>query len=246
MTSTIPIAARAVVVDLEGTTSAAGFILGDLYDYARPRLAPLLDSHQQEPAVREARDQIIAEYALQDDATTDEVVEVLHTLMNSDVKSTPLKSLQGIIWAEGFARGEITSHFFDDVIPVLRAIHDQGIALAVFSSGSVTSQRPWFAYSPEGDLSGMISGYFDTVNGGPKKDQHSYTTIASALGLDAREIVFLSDHPEEIAAAQRAGWQVVAVDRVGEPWHGADFGDAPVVSTLSDIDFSLSPSASTN
>ncbi len=36
------LSADVVVLDLEGTTSAAGFILGDLYDYARPRLEEVL------------------------------------------------------------------------------------------------------------------------------------------------------------------------------------------------------------
>ena len=42
MPDAIQISADVVVVDLEGTTSAAGFILGDLYDYARPRLEAVL------------------------------------------------------------------------------------------------------------------------------------------------------------------------------------------------------------
>ena len=52
------LSARILVVDLEGTTSAAGFILGDLYDYARPRLAGWLDDHADDAAVAEARAQV--------------------------------------------------------------------------------------------------------------------------------------------------------------------------------------------
>ncbi len=233
------IAARTVVLDLEGTTSAAGFILGDLYDYARPRLAPYLAEHATEPLTIEARAQVIHEAALDPDATDEDVVAALHDWMATDVKSTPLKTLQGQIWAEGFARNEISSHFFDDVIPKLRAWHAAGIRLAVFSSGSVASQVPWFRHSPDGDLTPLITGFFDTVNAGAKKLPKSFETIAASLGEDASGLVFFTDHPDEVSAAVSAGWQVVAFSREGEPWFGADFGDVPVVGSFDEIEVVL-------
>lgn len=233
---TLTITARTVVLDLEGTTSAAGFILGDLYDYARPRLLPWLRDHAADTDVAAARAQTVADGGLAESATDEEVVAVLHGWMDGDVKATPLKTLQGQIWAEGFARGEITSHFFDDVIPKLRAWHAAGVGLAVFSSGSVTSQRPWFAHSPGGDLDPLVTAYFDTVSAGPKKEPGSYDTIAAALGEPAADLVFFSDHPDELTAATAAGWQVVAFSRPGEPWFGSDFGTAPVVASFDEVE----------
>ncbi|WP_213815432.1 acireductone synthase [Glaciihabitans sp. dw_435] len=236
MTSPLQLTASTLVVDLEGTTSAAGFILGDLYDYARPRLGAWLDDHADDPDVATARAQVIAEAGLPADASTDDVVAVLHGWMASDVKATPLKTLQGQIWALGFERGEISSHFFDDVIPKLRAWHMAGVGLAVFSSGSVTSQVPWFRHSPDGDLTPLITDYFDTVSAGPKKVATSYDAIATALGLEASALVFFTDNPEEVTAAQTAGWQVVAFSREGEPFFGDDFGTAPVVGSFDEVD----------
>jgi enolase-phosphatase E1 len=118
---TLRITATTLVLDLEGTTSAAGFILGDLYDYARPRLGDWLDDHAADPAIAAARQQVVADAGLPADASTEQIVAVLVQWMADDVKATPLKTIQGQIWAEGFARGEISSHFFDDVIPRLRA-----------------------------------------------------------------------------------------------------------------------------
>jgi len=233
---TLSITARTLVVDLEGTTSAAGFILGDLYDYARPRLAGWLDDHADDAAIAEARNQVIADASLGADASTDEIVAVLHQWMADDVKATPLKTIQGQIWAEGFARDEISSHFFDDVIPQLRHWHGNGVTLAVFSSGSVASQVPWFRHSPDGDLTPLIVDYFDTVKAGSKKDPASYETIRAALGVDAADVVFFTDHPDEVAAATEAGWQVVAFSRPDEPWFGADFGTAPVVASFDEVE----------
>ncbi|MBC9926146.1 MULTISPECIES: acireductone synthase [unclassified Leucobacter] len=233
MTAPITVHADVVVVDLEGTTSAAGFILGDLYDYARPRLEAVLG--RDDDIVRAARAQAIVDAGLSANATDSEIADALRGLMEADVKSTPLKTIQGIIWAEGFAASAITSHFFDDVPPKLRQWHEQGTRVAVYSSGSVASQQPWFRHAPQGDLSGLVEAWFDTVNAGPKKEPASYLRIAEALGAEPARIVFLTDHPDEVAAALSAGWQSVALDRVGEPWAGAEF-PAPAVSRFDQIE----------
>lgn len=188
-------------------------------------------------AVRAARADAIAETGLDADATDAEVAEALRGLMASDVKSTPLKTLQGIIWAEGFAAGEIHSQFFEDVPPRLHAWHEAGIRLAVYSSGSVASQVPWFRHAPQGDLTPLVEDFFDTVSAGPKKESGSYDRIAAALGVEPSHALFLTDHPDEVAAALAAGWQVVALDRAGEPWHGADFA-SPSVSSFNEIELS--------
>ena len=226
------ISADVVVLDIEGTTSAAGFILGDLYDYARPRLDEVLG--RDDDTVRAARADAIAETGLDADASDAEIAEALRGLMASDVKSTPLKTLQGIIWAEGFAAGEIHSQFFEDVPTRLRAWSDNGIRLAVYSSGSVASQVPWFRHAPQGDLTVLVEDFFDTVSAGPKKESGSYDRIAAALGVEPSRALFLTDHPDEVSAALAAGWQVVALDREGEPWHGANFA-APAVASFDEI-----------
>lgn len=233
MPAEIHVSAYVVVVDLEGTTSAAGFILGDLYDYARPRLEETLG--RTDDVLQQARAQAIAETGIAADASDADVAAALLQLMESDVKSTPLKTIQGVIWAEGFAAGEIHSHFFDDVAPRLKEWRELGLRLAVYSSGSVASQQPWFRHAPQGDLTQLIEAWFDTVNAGPKKDPASYTRIVEALGVDPARTLFLTDHPDEVTAALAAGWQVVALDRAGEPWAGSDFA-APAASSFTEIE----------
>jgi enolase-phosphatase E1 len=230
---TVSATADVVVLDIEGTTSAAGFILGDLYDYARPRLDEVLG--RADDTVRTARVDAIAETGLDNDASDAEIAEALRGLMANDVKSTPLKTLQGIIWAEGFAAGEIHSQFFDDVPPRLRAWHEDGIRLAVYSSGSVASQVPWFRHAPQGDLTPLVEDFFDTVKAGPKKERASFDAIASALDVAPGRALFLTDHPDEVTAALAAGWQVVALDRAGEPWAGTAFA-APAVASFDEIE----------
>jgi enolase-phosphatase E1 len=233
---TLRFTAATVVLDIEGTTGAAGYVHGELYDYARPRLGPWIDTHADDPDVATAVAQTRADAGLPADAGTDAVVAALHGWMDGDVKATPLKTLQGQIWSAGYAAGELSSHFFDDVVPQLRAWHGRGVHLAVFSSGSVASQVPWFRHAPAGDLTPLIDGYFDTVNAGPKREAASYDAIAAALGRAPGELLFLSDLPAELHAAREAGWQVVGVRRGGEPNADADFGDLTVVASFDELD----------
>ncbi|MEV0391269.1 acireductone synthase [Nonomuraea sp. NPDC050643] len=217
-----------IVLDIEGTTSSTESVHVGLYAYARPRLGPHIDAHRDDPEVRAALAGIGA-------GTTAEAVKVLHGWMDGDVKATPLKTLQGRIWAEGFAAGELTAHFFPDVPPVLRAWHAAGHRLAVFSSGAVSSQRPWFAHAAEGDLSSLVTHWFDTVNAGPKREPASYERIAATLGEPSGPL-FLSDVPAELDAAAVAGWRTTGVRRPGEPNAAVPFGAHPVVTTFEEID----------
>jgi enolase-phosphatase E1 len=164
------------------------------------------------------------------------VVARLVRWSDEDAKVTPLKALQGWIWDEGFARGELTSHFFPDVVPALRQWADAGRTLWVFSSGSVAAQRAWFGHSPAGDLRPLLAGHFDTENAGPKRERASYERIAAAIGRPPREIVFLSDVTAELDAARAAGWQTVGVRRPGEPCYAAGVGDHLAVASFAALD----------
>ena len=96
-----------------------------------------------------------------------------------------LKTLQGLIWQDGFARGELVGDVYPDVPTALRRWHDAGLRLYVYSSGSVQAQRLVFGYTPFGDLTPLFSGFFDT-RVGSKLEQASYRVIAAAIDTAAR------------------------------------------------------------
>jgi enolase-phosphatase E1 len=222
-----------VVVDIEGTTSASAFVYDVLFPYAAERFPAWLDQHAGEAET----DRIIAEVANEaglTDPSTDAVVATLRAWVAEDRKATPLKELQGLIWEEGFARGELISDFFPDALVALRQWHDAGLPISVYSSGSVLAQRNWYAHSPEGDLTAWIAGHYDTGNAGPKREASSYRAIAAAIGADPGGLLFCSDVVAELDAAREAGWQVVRVRRSGEP-HAIDDSTYPEVAEMTDI-----------
>src|SRR5262249_36184556 len=141
-------------------------------------------------------------------------VVYLHWLIDIDRKSTPLKSLQGLIWQAGYASGELRSEIFDDVPPAFARWREQGTAIGIFSSGSVLAQKLLFAHTRAGDLTPFMQAYFDT-NTGAKKEAESYRRIAAELRRPPREILFLSDVTAELDAAQTAEMQTALSVRPG-------------------------------
>jgi enolase-phosphatase E1 len=232
----VTIAADWVVLDIEGTLTATRQVHVVLYSYARPRLGPWIDEHADTPAVAEAVGQVRILGGLAPTAGTGEVVSMLHAWMDADEKIAPLKTLQGLVWQRGYAVGDLVTEFFGDVATVLRAWHTAGMRLAVFSSGSVAAQVASFSRTTDGDLTGLFSAHFDTVNAGPKREETSYRAIASALGADPARVVFLSDVPSELDAAAAAGWRTVGVARLGEPYGDADFGPHRTVASLAEFE----------
>ncbi|MFF4507144.1 acireductone synthase [Streptomyces sp. NPDC001401] len=231
----------AVVLDIEGTTSATGFVVDVLYPYSRSRFGALLSERADDPEVARAVAQVREE--LGEPAADDVRIEkALNAWLDEDRKATPLKTLQGVIWSEGFARGDLVSHFYDDVVPALRAWHAAGLRLYVYSSGSVAAQRAWFASSPEGDLLPLVSGLYDTENAGPKQEPESYGRIAAATGIAPDRLLFLSDRPGELDAARSAGWHAVGIRRPGEPYFEQGVGDHAQAGTFDEISISTSRS----
>lgn len=225
----------AVVLDIEGTTSATGFVVDVLYPYSRSRFGALLSERSGDPEVARAVVQV-RELIGDPDADAVLVEKTLNTWLDEDRKATPLKTLQGVIWSEGFARGDLVSHFYDDVLPRLRTWHAAGLRLYVYSSGSVAAQRAWFASTPEGDLLPLVSGLYDTENAGPKQEPESYRRIAEATGTaDPSRLLFLSDRPGELDAARAAGWRTVGIRRPGEPYFEQGVGDHAEAGAFDEI-----------
>ncbi len=173
---------RAIVTDIEGTTSSISFVHDVLFPYARKRLPAFVETHGDRPEVRHWLHQAALEAELID-ASRQDIIEMLLRWSDEDRKSTALKVLQGMIWKDGYSAGEYRAHVYPEVAAQLR-----------------------FQYSEAGDLTPLFSGYFDTQTGA-KRESSAYRRIAEAIGEKPEHILFLSDIAEELDAATAAGWQ---------------------------------------
>ena len=195
---------RAIVTDIEGTTSSISFVRDVLFPYARKRLPAFVETQGDRPEVQHWLHEAAVEAGLVE-ASRQDIVELLLQWIDQDRKSTALKALQGMIWKDGYAAGDYRAHLYPEVAARLRNWRADGLRLYVYSSGSVPAQQLFFRYSEAGDLTPLFAGYFDTETG-PKREAASYQRIAAAIDEQPRHILFLSDIVEELDAAQAAGF----------------------------------------
>jgi enolase-phosphatase E1 len=174
-------------------------------------MSEFVRARTEDPAVRAILDQSAREAGV-DVHDLDAIVCALHEWSDRDVKVTPLKELQGMIWKEGFDSGEIRAPMYDDAVDAMRRYHAGGVRLFIYSSGSIAAQQLFFGHAVAGDLRPLLTGYFDTTSG-PKREPSSYHRIAQAIGLPVQRIVFFSDHALELDAARTAGMQTVQLAR---------------------------------
>jgi enolase-phosphatase E1 len=214
----LPPGTRAVLTDIEGTTTPLSFVLDVLFPYARRRLDAACASR--EPRFAEALQRLMQEYEDESEETLPDFrngAPYAHWLMDRDRKSTGLKLLQGILWEDGYRTGELEGQVWPDVAEALRTWKEHGtggIRTRIFSSGSVLAQKLLFGHSDQGDLLPYFEGFHDTTTG-PKNSPASYAAIASSFGLPPGEILFLSDVTAELDAARDAGMQTGLLLRPG-------------------------------
>jgi enolase-phosphatase E1 len=208
------VAADAIVLDIEGTTTPVAFVYRTLFPYARRHLRAYLEDRADDPSIPRIVEALRREQSADPDASGLTAVDYVEWLMDRDRKSTALKELQGLIWEEGYRRGELRGEVFPDVLPAFEAWHKRGVGLGIFSSGSVLAQKLLFGHSSAGDLTRFLTWYFDTTTGS-KTAPDSYGLIASAIGTRAGRILFVSDVVGELDAARAAGMRTALSRRPG-------------------------------
>jgi enolase-phosphatase E1 len=217
-------AVRAIILDIEGTTTPIAFVTETLFPYARAHLASYLDAHRTDSA--DVIERLRAEHYLEQaepvppwsdappHARAASVIAFVEWLMDRDRKSTALKELQGRIWEEGYRRGELMGEVFPDVPRAFEYWHRMGLPVGIFSSGSVLAQQLLFRHSSAGDLTSFLRWHFDTAIGA-KREPKSYARIVAEVGALPGEILFVSDIVQELDAARTAGMQTRLSERPG-------------------------------
>jgi enolase-phosphatase E1 len=228
---------RAVLTDIEGTTTPVAFVHDTLFPFAAARLDEACGRGRDDPRIASALERLREEHRAEAARAADlppfgSGAPYARHLMQRDRKSTGLKALQGVIWEDGYRSGALRAPVFPDVAPALERWPRAGRRLRVFSSGSVLAQRLLFAHTDHGDLTVYFEGYHDTTTG-PKREAPSYTAIAAAYRLPAGDVLFLSDVVEELDAARAAGMHTGLLVRPGNPSVGP--GTHPVHRSFDEL-----------
>ncbi len=235
---------RAILLDIEGTTTAVNFVYQTLFPFARQRIKSFLADLYYQADIQVDLEALKVEYALDAPNSPNPVIwendtpdghcasalAYIYWLMDRDRKSTVLKALQGKIWEAGYRSGEIKGHIYADVPLALIRWQQQNRRIAIFSSGSVLAQQLLFAHSVAGNLTGYINAYFDTTTG-PKREAESYYQIAKNLQYHTAQLLFLSDITAELDAARQAGLTTGLVVRT-DP---APTTEHPIIKTFTTV-----------
>ena len=219
-----------ILMDIEGTTSSISFVKDVLFPYFLLNI----DDINKLSNIKEVKYafgqvlRIVKREENRDITTSEEVILELKKWCGQDLKITPLKTLQGILWQKGYQNGELLGHVYDDVPVMLENWNLLGKKMGIFSSGSVNAQKLLFSHSVKGNLSTYFSNYFDT-NIGSKRDSDTYSLITKHLALPSNRILFLSDVIEELDAADKAGIKTIQITREGNlqlwPQSVSDFSE---------------------
>jgi enolase-phosphatase E1 len=202
--------------DIEGTTTDINFVHKVLFPYSQQRLPSFVNENKDRPEVAKALQEVAETVKTEDGRSLDlqGIIATLDSWVKNDRKHGALKELQGFIWEEGYNQGTYQGHVYSDVKPFFQAITGNNKKVGIYSSGSVHAQKLIFGHSAAGDLTNKISYYFDTKVGA-KREPESYKNIAHQVGLSPSDIHFFSDIPQELVAAQAAGFLVTHVVREG-------------------------------
>jgi enolase-phosphatase E1 len=224
---------KAIVTDIEGTTSSLSFVKEVLFPYAREHIGDYVRRHAEQGNIAALLNDVCREAG--EGLDLDGVIAQLEQWIDEDRKIPALKTLQGLLWEAGYQQGDFQGHIYEDARQKLEQWQRQGIRLFVYSSGSVYAQKLLFGHTKYGDLNTLFSGYFDTQVGA-KTETVSYQKIIKSIGCEADEVLFLSDIEAELDAARAAGMQTIWLVRDGAPDKKAthpqvkDFNDISIIT----------------
>jgi len=216
---------RVILLDIEGTTTPVDFVYKTLFPFASRKIESFLQEHVQDPEIQS----LIQDLRSQHDSDLRQGLEpgwwddskeaglrssvgYAQWLIARDSKCTPLKTLQGRIWQQGFSSGELRGEVFPDVPAAFERWRRQGKTICIYSSGSVLAQQLLFRNTDAGDLTSYISAFFDT-RVGAKTEGESYKKIAASTSHAPDEFLFISDAAKEIEAARSVEMHALLCER---------------------------------
>lgn len=236
----LPRNAKHLVLDVEGCTTAISFVKETMFPYILKHLDAYLtkvddvspeevddlcqslmvevDTHGGKGTTEKVT-ATVTSTAVAGKSLPEAAAAMVRYLMESDVKSTTLKGLQGKMFQAAFESGDLVGHVYSDCQAMLQWMQSKGVKVYIYSSGSVQAQKLLFGHSVQGNLLPLLAGHFDIPSAGNKKQADSYRKIAAELGVGPSSVVFVSDAESELVAAKEAGigWPVMSIRAGNEP-----------------------------
>lgn len=207
------------ILDIEGTVCPITFVKDVLFPYFLDKLPTYLQQLRY-PLRNDSEDVVERTLSAFPESQSLEALSLhLRHLVETDQKVAPLKAFQGIVWEQGYHKGELQAPLFADGLAYIKNPPVQKVY--IYSSGSIPAQKLLFQHvqGPDGpeDVTPYLAGYFDITTAGRKTERESYTTILREIGYESKphKVVFYSDNVLEVRAALAAGLKSVVVVKPG-------------------------------
>jgi enolase-phosphatase E1 len=135
---------KAILTDIEGTTSAVSFVFDVLFPYAAKHLPDFVRQQASRADVAEQLETVRRD-SNEPNADIERVVEILLGWIAEDRKATPLKALQGMVWEQGYQAGQLKGHVYPDAVEALKRLASSGLSTVClflgFDPGAKTDFR---------------------------------------------------------------------------------------------------------
>lgn len=241
---------KAIVLDIEGTTTSARFYPSTVAPYIRNNIESYLKNHWEEDHIQA----IIKDLRLQAQQHP-EMPKILDSQKNSvsDVQKSALNHIeilfktntttmallyyQMYVWLEGLIKGLIKTHVFKDVAECLyHWRHEDKIAIYIYSSARADVQMLMFASTENGSLLHCIDGHFDSKIG-QKTAQDTYHRISQSIHVPPQQIIFLTDDLKEARPAKNVGFKVILVKREKRTFSPLEASQFDIVPSFDKLKF---------
>lgn len=235
-----------VLLDIEGTVCPITFVKDSLFPYFIEKVPDYL-SKLEYPLTSNSHDdvtKILSEFSSEYTNSYDSLLSHIQHLVKTDQKVAPLKSLQGIVWKNGYEKGELLAPLYKDSINFLVSPPLSVKKVCIYSSGSIKAQKLLFGHvkglqNEPIDLNDKLDGYFDITTSGYKQESTSYLNILKDLNYEdsASKVLFLSDNVNEVKAALDAGMKSIVVVKPGNaPLSDDDKASLNVIHSFDELD----------
>jgi enolase-phosphatase E1 len=181
---------KALLLDIEGTTTPISFVTEVLFPYAQAQYGKYIKDNWHSSSFSSIKSAFAAENTSLS-SSSEALISFVEEKHAKNEKHTAFKALQGQLWKSGYESGQLKSIVYQDVP---KAIERLQVPVFIYSSGSVEAQILLFKYSDQGDLTPRLQGYFDTSTAGPKMESASYSKILEQIDFSAGDVLFLSDN----------------------------------------------------
>ncbi len=192
---------QVVILAFEGILAPSSILRDTLEPHALDALPEFLDRHAEATAVQRTLSDILAYTGRELDA--DGLLAQIRAWIRAGQDITPVRQLQGLIWADALEAGVLRPTLTDATADALLRLHDAGVALYSFGATPAPVQRDWLRHGPRPEVEQRLAGLFDTRIGG-RRDAGSYRRLAEEVGVAPEAVLVLSTRAEELDAAGQA------------------------------------------